>query len=218
MKKKRTTKKRHASKTFLIGFPVGLFLLGVTLLSLAFFDNLKHAYYISQLFITQDVVVEAADISGDSAAEETTGATTFPKFGDQYGELTIESAGIVSPIFVGDSPELLLHGAGHYYGSTFPGEKGNTVLAGHRNSVFRTLGEAKIGDEVLLETTYGDYTYEIIETKITSSDDQSILDPTEEDIITLYTCYPFDYIGNSPDRYSIIAQLVEGPPLSEIEF
>lgn len=220
MKKKRNTKikKRRSKKTFLITFPIGMFVLGVVLLSLAFFDGLKHAYYISQLFITQDVVVDAADISGDSSLEESPDGITFPKFGDKYAELKIESAGIVSPIYVGDSEEILLQGTGQYYGSVFPGEKGNTVLVGHRNSVFKTLGKAKIGDEIIMETSYGDYIYEIIDTKITTGTDQSILAQTDEAILTVYTCYPFDYIGHSPDRYSVIAKLVKGTPLSEVDF
>lgn len=219
MKKKRNKKiKKHRSKkSSLIMFPIGMFVLGVVLLSLAFFDGLKHAYYISQLFITQDVVVDAADISGESSLDDTDG-NTFPKFGDKYAELKIESAGIVTPIYVGDSEQILLQGTGQYYGSVFPGEQGNTVLVGHRNSVFKTLGEAEIGDEIIMETSYGDYVYEIIETKITTGTDQSILAQTDEAILTVYTCYPFDYIGHSPDRYSVIAKLVEGTPLSEVDF
>ncbi|MDN5372953.1 MAG: sortase [Carnobacterium sp.] len=220
MKKKKNNKmKKHRSKkSFLIGFPIGLFVLGVVLLSLAFFDGLKHAYYISQLFITQDVVVDASDLSTDSSSEQSENGNSFPQFGEKYAELKIESAGIVTPIYVGDSEEILLQGTGQYYGSVFPGETGNTVLVGHRNSVFKTLGEAEIGDEIIMETSYGNYTYEIIETKITTGTDQSILAPTDEATLTVYTCYPFDYIGHSPDRYSVIAKLVEGTPLSEIDF
>lgn len=219
MSKKKSTKrnKRRSKKSFLIAFPIGMFVLGVVLLSLAFFDTMKHAFYISQLFITQDVVVEATDIAEESSDEELT-INGFPKFGDKYAELRIESAGIVSPIYVGDSEEILLQGTGQYYGSVFPGDIGNTVLAGHRNSVFVTLGEAEIGDEIIMDTSYGEYVYEIIETKITKGNDQSILAQTDESILTVYTCYPFDYIGYSPDRYSVIAKLVEGTPLSEIDF
>lgn len=220
MKRKRInkTKKRRPKKTFLIVFPIGMFVLGVVLISLAFFDGLKHAYYISQLFITQDVVVDAADISSDSSSMQSTDGNTFPEFGDKYASLKIESAGIVTPIYVGDSEEILLQGTGQYYGSVFPGEKGNTVLVGHRNSVFKTLGKAKIGDKIIMETSYGDYVYEIVETKITTGTDQSILAQTDEAMLTVYTCYPFDYIGHSPDRYSVIAKLVEGTPLSEVDF
>lgn len=218
-KKKRTNgRKGHSNQSFLIAFPIGLFVLGVVLISLAFFDGLKHTYYISQLFITQEVVVDAIDITKDSSTDKTTGGSTFPTFGDKYAELKIESAGIVSPIYVGDSEEILLQGTGQYYGSVFPGEKGNTVLVGHRNSVFKTLGEAEVGDEITMETTYGDYAYEIIETKITAGNDQSILAPTDESILTVYTCFPFDYIGHSPDRYSVIAKLMDGTPLSDVDF
>ena len=60
--------------------------------------------------------------------------------------------------------------------------------------------------------------YEISNTEIKSNTDESILAPSEEQILTLYTCYPFDYIGNTPDRYVVTSKLVEGKQLSEITF
>jgi sortase A len=74
------------------------------------------------------------------------------------------------------------------------------------------LGDAQIGDAIRLELTYGTYVYEISNIEIKSGTDQSILAPSEEQILTLYTCYPFDYIGNTPDRYVVTAKLVEGKP------
>ena len=101
---------------------------------------------------------------------------------------------------------------------SFRGDIGNTVITGHTNSVFKTLDEAQSGDEIRLELSYGTYVYEISNIEIKSNTDDSILAPSEEQILTLYTYYPFDYIGNTPDRYVVTAKLIEGKPLSEINF
>ena len=101
---------------------------------------------------------------------------------------------------------------------SFRGDIGNTVVTGHTNAVFKTLDEAQIGDEIRLELSYGTYVYEISNIEIKSNTDDSILAPSEEQILTLYTYYPFDYIGNTPDRYVVTAKLIEGKPLSEINF
>ena len=221
---KKISQKNRAKRSrigMLIGIPVLLFVSGIMLLSLVFFDNISYAFYMSRMFFPQEVVVAQTNLSDSSViVEETTTVTrlSFPKYGDQYGTLRVDAAGIVSPIFVGDGETQLLYGAGQYYGSVFPGDIGNTVITGHTNSVFKTLGEAQLGDDIRLELTYGTYVYEISNIEIKSNTDQSILAPSEEQILTLYTYYPFDYIGNTPDRYVVTAKLVEGKPLSEINF
>lgn len=216
---KNRAKRRRIAK--LIGIPVLLFVSGITLLSLAFFDNVSYAFYISRMFFPQEVAIAQTNLNDSSTVVEETAATTqlsFPKYGEEYGMLSVDAAGIVSPVFVGDDATQLLDGAGQYYGSVFPGDIGNTVITGHTNSVFKMLDQAQIGDEIRLELTYGTYVYEISNIEIKSNTDDSILAPSEEQILTLYTYYPFDYIGNTPDRYVVTAKLIEGKPLSEINF
>ena len=216
---KNRAKRRRIAK--LIGIPVLLFVSGITLLSLAFFDNVSYAFYISRMFFPQEVAIAQTNLNDSSTVVEETAATTqlsFPKYGEEYGTLSVDAAGIVSPVLVGDDATQLLDGAGQYYGSVFPGDIGNTVITGHTNSVFKTLDEAQIGDEIRLELSYGTYVYEISNIEIKINTDDSILAPSEEQILTLYTYYPFDYIGNTPDRYVVTAKLVEGKPLSEINF
>ena len=222
---KKTSARKKAQRrriVTVIGMPILLFVSGITLLSLAFFDNLTYAFYITRMFFPEEVTIAKADIaaSGTAAIGENSQVSqlAFPKYGDEFGKLTVASADITTPVFVGDDATQLLYGAGQYYGSVFPGDIGNTVLAGHTNSVFKTLGEAKIGDDITLDLTYGTYTYEISNIEIKDGTDQSILAQSDEQLLTLYTCYPFDYIGNTPDRYVVTAKLVEGKPLSEIPF
>ena len=119
---KNRAKRRRIAK--LIGIPVLLFVSGITLLSLAFFDNVSYAFYISRMFFPQEVAIAQTNLNDSSTVVGETAATTqlsFPKYGEEYGMLSVDAAGIVSPVFVGDDATQLLDGAGQYYGSVFPG-------------------------------------------------------------------------------------------------
>ena len=46
------------------------------------------------------------------------------------------------------------------------------------------------------------------ETAIVNPDDAYVLDPTDHPVMTLVTCYPFEFIGHAPRRYIVSADLV----------
>jgi sortase A len=128
--------------------------------------------------------------------------------GDTVGLLAIPRIKAELAIVEGTDPDDLEKGVGHYKGSYFPGDKGQIVLSGHRDTVFRKLGELKLGDPLKVNMPYGSFTYEITDTKVVKSDDTSIitLQNKQEELI-LTTCYPFSYVGNAPKRYIIYAKL-----------
>ncbi|MBS4215439.1 MULTISPECIES: class D sortase [Neobacillus] len=132
----------------------------------------------------------------------------LPDMGDTVGILAIPKINAELAIVEGTNPDDLERGVGHYKGSYFPGDKGQIVLSGHRDTVFRHLGELKVGDSLNMQVPYGNFNYEITHTKIVKSDDTSIitLQNKEEELI-LTTCYPFRYVGNAPKRYIIYAKL-----------
>ncbi|MDD3370161.1 MAG: sortase, partial [Lachnospiraceae bacterium] len=55
---------------------------------------------------------------------------------------------------------------------------------------FNRLDEVKIGDEIILETEKGTYTYHVTGTKVVAPDEMSVLDPTKDATVTLITCTP----------------------------
>lgn len=129
------------------------------------------------------------------------------KVGATIGLLTIGKIKAELPIVEGTDPDDLARGVGHYKGSYLPGDKGQIVLSGHRDTVFSRLGELKIGDTLMMQMPTGNYPFEITHTKIVKADDTSIitLQHTKEELV-LTTCYPFRYIGNAPKRYIIYAK------------
>jgi len=189
----------------LFGIPILLFACGVTLISIGSYNYFKSAYYISSLFLQNDYkpTVQPKSVAGQNKM-------IYPKYGEKFADLIIKKASINVPVYHGDSEEQLLKGAGHYNGSRFPGQGSNVVLAGHRNSVFKGLQYVSKGDIITLNTTYGKYVYKISEIKIVNGNDISIVQPGNSEKLTLYTCYPFDYIGSAPNRYVVISDLIQG--------
>lgn len=133
----------------------------------------------------------------------------FYYIGEQFGTIRIPTVKIEVGVFQGDSEQELRQGAGHYTFSMMPGQDGNILIAGHRTSYFRKFEYLKIGDLVQFETTYGDFTYRVREFRIINGSDASVARPTEKEQLTMYTCYPFTYVGNAPKRYVVMCDLVE---------
>lgn len=113
-----------------------------------------------------------------------------------------------------ESPELK-KGAGHYIGSAAIGAAGNSVLAGHRDTVFRNLGELVAGDLIELESTDGTFIYEVTGSKIVDGNERGAIKSSDKAILTLITCYPFSYVGSAPDRYLLSAKLVKQETLPQ---
>lgn len=134
---------------------------------------------------------------------------TYPKFGEEMGSLTIPRIDAKIPIFHGTDEDELSKGIGHYAKSVLPGERDNSVLAGHRDTVFRQLGEVKIGDQLIVTTSAGTFTYEVHKIRIVDKDDRTVIIPKPRPTLTVSTCYPFRYIGPAPQRYVLVAGLVK---------
>lgn len=134
------------------------------------------------------------------------------KTGDIIGILEIPALKAELPIIEGTDEEELEKGVGHYAGTVFPGQKDQILLSGHRDTVFRKIGELKMGDELVVKMPYGDFTYEIIDSFIVDADDNTVIKSTApEEILTLSTCYPFYFVGSAPERYILTAKRVEAP-------
>ena len=132
-----------------------------------------------------------------------------PLIGEQFADLKIDAVSLEVPILQGEGKAELRKGVGHYVLSLLPGEGGNVVLSGHRETAFYALKDVSLGDSVVVETDYGTYTYQISDIYITTPDDVTPTEPTDTERLTMYTCYPFIKYGPTPERYVVVADLVE---------
>ncbi|MCW9131967.1 class D sortase [Bacillus paramycoides] len=131
------------------------------------------------------------------------------KEGEKVAMLHIPKIKKKFSIYWGASDATLKKGVGMFVSdlTTTPSGGGHTVLSGHRDTVFTELGDLKEKDSLLVEYDNKIYTYEIQKKWITHADDRTVIVKKEEPTLTLTTCYPFDYIGDAPDRYIIEAKL-----------
>ena len=136
-----------------------------------------------------------------------------PKSGSRYGKLTIETAGINAPLYYGDGKGELAKGIGTYEGAYLPGQGRTILVCSHNMGYCKGLGNAAVGDKIQIETTYGNYTYTIVDSRIADANDKSAYDlkKNEENVI-LYTCYPFNAY-QTPNRYFVYAKYASGPQI-----
>jgi sortase A len=132
-----------------------------------------------------------------------------PKAGSDIGKIIIPSIDLNYPLINGDDDEDLSKGVGHDLGTALPGEKENVVVTGHRDTVFRNLGKVKTGDLITLQTYYGDFKYKVTGTRVVKETDETVIVKAGKEMLTLYTCYPFEYIGNPKERYVVTCDFVE---------
>jgi LPXTG-site transpeptidase (sortase) family protein len=114
----------------------------------------------------------------------------------------------------GIKPLTLSRAAGHIPGTAFPDELGNVGIAGHRDTFFRKLGEVKTGDVITLTTPSKSYQYSVEWTRVVSPSHVEVLEPSNTAVLTLVTCYPFNYLGPAPRRFVVRARLMR-PTLRE---
>ena len=140
----------------------------------------------------------------------------YPKYGYRFGELSIPDCKVECPLFMGDAEVALGNGAGVYYGSFIPGYGGTILIAGHNNTFFNGLKNAKAGQEIILKTSYGNYRYKIRETAVKDSLDTTAYDLSADyENLVLYTCYPFDEVGLTGKRLFVYADLTDGIPIEK---
>jgi len=120
----------------------------------------------------------------------------------EISTLVIPSIGIDATIFEGESVDTLNKGVWRRPQTAFPGQNSNTVLVAHRflytqgTNTFYNLDKVKQGDEILVfykDTVTGEiteHTYKVYETSVVDPTAIEIEDPTDEEILTLYTCTP----------------------------
>ncbi|MDR7072409.1 class D sortase [Fictibacillus barbaricus] len=208
---KHTDKKRSKTQVTLLTFSVLLILSGVWFSGTNAYKFIKG--YL--LFKTSEAYAdnhEKAFVERDHKSTSKKTNEPFypirPKQGENIGNLFIPKLEAKLPIFHGTDEEELDKGVGHFSRSVLPGEKDNSVLSGHRDSVFRRLGDVGKGDLLVVETSAGKFTYKVRNVRIVDKDDRTVIVPKPRATLTVSTCYPFHFIGAAPQRYILVANLV----------
>jgi len=107
--------------------------------------------------------------------------------------------------------EQLKNGVLRQRHTSTPEEGSNTVLVGHRfaydvRGVFYHLDKVEVGDEIIIKWDGHTYIYEVSDSFVVTPEQVEIEDPTDEEILTLYTCTP---LWTAKDRLVVRANLKE---------
>jgi sortase A len=177
------------------------------LLCLGFWQLGQGAYIPAKAWLAQELMQRAWRRSqdGDSQVAPWPWADTWP-----VAHLSAKDGGVELIVLEGESGRTLAFGPGHLAVSALPGETGNSIIAGHRDTHFQFLQYLERGESIRVETPAGDqHWFEVTDIDVVDSRRGSILIDTEVPMLSLVTCYPFQATEpGGPLRYVVTARMV----------
>jgi sortase A len=132
-----------------------------------------------------------------------------PVEGAGIAEMRVGRLGLSAVVVQGDSEAILRRAVGHLARTALPGDEGNVVLAGHRDTFFRPLKDILAGDRITLQTPEREFEYVVESTSIVKPTDVEVIEPSGGHTLTLVTCFPFYYVGPAPNRFIVVARETE---------
>lgn len=204
----QNNKLTRAVKATISSIIVALFITGALILVIYLFLG-QEIGEIFSLVNKVSITIDENRTQEQTTIGETNKLKNYPEYGTKYATIEIDKIGVSLPVYFGDTLEVLKKGVGHSSGSYFPGEGGSIVYMGHNSkNVFRRFSELQIGNEIKVTTTYGEYKYKIYDMKLIKETDLDKLPiQNEKEILMIYTCYPFNNIGYTTQRYVVYAEL-----------
>lgn len=121
--------------------------------------------------------------------------------------LRVDRLGVDHIVLEGDSGEALAFGPGRVTAGVRPGQDGNCILAGHRDTSFTFLQDLVPGDRISLQAVTG----KVYVFRVTSGSVHEraglYLEQPETPWLTMVTCYPFDGVRPTTEqRYVVFAK------------
>lgn len=199
--------------------PYILIFFGIIIIGIALYIELSTAYYQKEIVeeyynnltkqkteeINDELLQSVESSQEDSvdledvvkAVEEENKVSPVEKYLDGKvisGIIEIPKLNVTAAILEGTDDRALKYTVGHYPGTANFGEKGNSVLLGHRNYVyghyFRELDKLELGDLIILRKGNDEFIYEVTNFFVVEPTEMWVLDSSEEAEVTLITCTP----------------------------
>jgi sortase A len=131
-------------------------------------------------------------------------ADTWP-----VARIEVKRIGASAVVLAGTSGQALAFGPGHVEQTADAGEHGVAVYAAHRDTHFRFLQNVAIGDDIEVTRSDGKrFRYRADYFAVVRFDASGIEPAAQERELVLSTCWPFDGLVSSPERYILHATLV----------
>jgi LPXTG-site transpeptidase (sortase) family protein len=144
--------------------------------------------------------------------EHSTGPAIDPRpvDGVDFG-LRVPRIGYEAAVAEGTDANVLAGGPGHYPEMAWPGQRGNVGVAAH-NVYWIQFNDLQPGDRIVLQSRWGDYTYQVTAKRIVMPDDRTVLVQTGPPRLTLTTCWPLWAGAFANQRLVIFADQVDPSP------
>jgi sortase A len=190
---------------------IGLALVAV-LLALGTWQAGRGAWLQAKAGLAQILIARAwaRTLAGQTAVKPWPWADTWP-----VAKLIVPRLGIERYVLTGAEGSAIAFGPGHAGSSARPGEHGNSVIGGHRDTHLAFLREVRPGDALIIErpdkmrVTYRVGRAEILDRRdFLERRDFWVIRQAGPTRLTLITHYPFDARhAGGPQRYVLLAFL-----------
>jgi sortase A len=171
--------------------------------------------------------VDARDLSLEGDQSVKVDDSFKPGPGEAVFRMVIPKIDVREMVVEGVDTESLRKGPGHYpdcrrgfekplctsQEEIWPGEVGRVIISGHRTTYgapFYDIDRLREGDEIRLQTKWGDFTYEVTGSEIVPPNAQDIATPvSDKPELVLTTCNPR---FSAAERLIVSAELTEELP------
>jgi len=161
--------------------------------------------YIHTKAVLAQILLETSwskTLNGQKKVKPWPWADTWP-----VARLSAPDYGISHIVLAGANGPSLAFGPGYLFGSAKPGEDGNIIISGHRDTHFHFLKYLKIGDFLNLQSHNKTESYRITDIVVIDKTKIDVIPTDINNKLLLITCYPFDAIrAGGPLRYVVIAE------------
>jgi sortase A len=132
---------------------------------------------------------------------------------DTWPVARLQLAGRNVDLFVlaGADGRAMAFGPGHMFGTALPGERGNSVIGGHRDTHLAFLRDVPTGSMLSVQRPDGALRwYRVKSSQVLDKNEIWVTRQDGPTRLTLVTCYPFDALrAGGEQRYVVFANAVE---------
>lgn len=178
------------------------------LLSLFGAWQLGRGLYIHAKAQLAQVLLERAwqrTLAGGRQVKPWSWADTWP-----VARLSVPEKGVDLFVLAGANGRAIAFGPGHMFGTALPGEEGNSVIGGHRDTHLAFLRGVKPGTEIDVQRMDGEWRrYRVEATDVLDKNETWVTKQDGWTRLTLVTCWPFDALrAGGPLRYVVFADAI----------
>ncbi|MEC8985026.1 MAG: sortase, partial [Actinomycetota bacterium] len=137
------------------------------------------------------------------------GTIVYKPQGEAIAQIIAPAMGLDSIVVSGTAVSALRKGPGHYADSAALCSTGNAAIAGHRTTYgapFGDIANLKFGDEIRVNTPYGNCIYMVTERFVVDPSDTWVVKDQGDNRLTLTSCHP-KY--SAAQRYIVVAELTQ---------